>query len=68
MSVLFKTPKFPDPVAPVAPPPVPTIDQAAMTADAADKIRRRRGAAATKLVPDGAFMSLPVGGAQLLGQ
>jgi hypothetical protein len=64
---LFKTPKIPEPT-PVAAPLVPTIDQAAMNTDYTDKMRRRRGAAATKLVPEGAFQAAPVGSAQLLGQ
>lgn len=49
MSGLFK-PKAPKPPAPPAPPPpTPTVDDAYMSSEAEDKLRRRRGRAATVL-------------------
>lgn len=48
MSSLFK----PKVQVPDAPPPPPTIDEAANAQDYADRIRRRRGRASTIKVPD----------------
>jgi hypothetical protein len=55
MSFLFGSPKAPTPAPPAAPeptPPTPTIDQAALGQEFADKMRRRRGRRSTILVPD----------------
>lgn len=49
MSSLFSKPNIPTPPPPE---PVPTIDTAAQANDYADRLRRRRGAASTILVPD----------------
>ena len=49
MSSLFSKPSIPTPAPPE---PVPTIDAAAQANDYADRLRRRRGAASTILVPD----------------
>jgi hypothetical protein len=43
-------PKVAAPAVPEAPPPPPTIDQAAVSQDAADRMRRRRGARSTIMV------------------
>ena len=48
MSSIFGKPNIPTPQQPA---PTPTIDQAAQNTDQADRLRRRRGAAATILVP-----------------
>ena len=61
MSSLFSKPNIPTPPPPE---PVPTIDTAAQANDYADRLRRRRGAASTILVPD-AFSML--GGNQAAG-
>lgn len=39
----FLSPKMPKAPTPVAPPPVPTVDQAAVRAEDEMRIRRRRG-------------------------
>lgn len=79
---LFRTPKAPEtpaaltapppapiaPPTPEAPPAVPTIDTAANNVDARERLRKRRGAASTMLVPTaGAFSAPPTSAAQLLG-
>ena len=52
MSKLFSPPKVNAPPPPEAPPPAPTVDQAAQQSDYLDRLRKRRGAASTILVPD----------------
>jgi hypothetical protein len=59
MSSLFSKPSIPTPQAPE---PVPTIDQAAAANDYADRLRMRRGAASTILVPNSPFGSLGAAG------
>jgi hypothetical protein len=44
---------------PEPPGPPPTIDEAARGQDRTDQLRRRRGRAATILVPDGGMGSAP---------
>ena len=53
MSSLFSKPNIPTP-APTA--VLPTIDAAAQAQDTADRLRKRRGAASTILVPDNASL------------
>jgi hypothetical protein len=67
MTALFSSPKEPTP--PAQP---PTIDEALQAQDAADRIRRRRGAASTVLVKDpvlggGSQQQQPQGLATVLG-
>jgi len=67
MSSLFSKPNIPTPPQPA---PTPTIDQAAQATDYADRLRRRRGAAATILVPDslgGVAPAPATGAAAILG-
>ena len=49
MSALFSSPDIPDPI---VPPPVPTVDEAAQRQQSADRIRKRKGRAATVLTSD----------------
>lgn len=56
---LFSKPSIPTPPAPEKP---PTIDTVAQNTDQADRLRRRRGAASTVLVPNPTG-SLGTGGA-----
>ncbi|PWR24974.1 hypothetical protein [Zavarzinia aquatilis] len=67
MGALFSTPKTPKVT---APPPAPTIDDAAAAADQADRVRRRRGAGATTLAGAQGVTTpaASIGKAILLGQ
>ena len=49
MSGLFSKPKIP---APVAAPPVPTVDDARMRIDEQERLRRTRGRASTDVVKE----------------
>lgn len=49
MTTLFSSPKTPQIPAPAAP---PTIDQAAVAADEADRLRARKGRSSTLLSPN----------------
>jgi hypothetical protein len=62
MSRLFKPPPVQQLPTPEAPPPVPTVDAAAVQQDYQDRLRRRRGRKSTVLVPD-AGNTLGVGAA-----
>jgi hypothetical protein len=60
MSMLFKTPKVKVPKA-EAPPPVPTVDDAARERTESDRIRRRKGSRANSYTgPLGAAISQSV--------
>lgn len=64
-SIFGKQPKMPTPV---APPPVPTKDDAVQKADAADALLKRQGRASTILTSEkGALAQAPVGTKTLLG-
>ena len=65
MSALFKTPKIPKPE---APPPIPTVDDAALRRNEQLRLRKRRGRAATLMSGVAGDPSTPnVSAAHLLG-
>lgn len=64
MSTLFSRPSTPQVPAPVPP---PTIDQASVNAEQADRVRRRQGRLSTLLSPDVPDASASVAQKQLLG-
>ena len=64
MAAMFsspKTPKIPEPV------PPPTIDQASVNSEQADRLRQRRGRLSTLLSPDMSEAGAPVAQKSLLG-
>lgn len=68
MGGVLKTPKAPPPPKVIEPPPIPVVDDGVLSQQAADKMNRRRGRAATILTEG---MALPAGAVQsktLLGQ
>lgn len=68
MGGIFGKPSAPKAPPPPKPVPVPTVDEAANAADAADKLRRRRGAAANVLTSGNETGPAVSSGAKLLGQ
>jgi len=64
MSALFETPEIP---APVIPPPPPTVDDAAARQKSSDKLRQRRGRAATVLTSPEGINASNTGAPTLLG-
>jgi hypothetical protein len=69
MGSLFSKPKVPAMPPPPEPVPVPTVDEAAQNSEAADKVRRRKGAAATVLTAAASLAPAQTSaGAKLLGQ
>lgn len=68
MGALFSKPKVPKAPPVVAPPPVPTVDDAAKNTQEADLLRRRRGRAASMVNGASGDASTPsVGTKMLLG-
>jgi hypothetical protein len=69
MAGLFSKPKAPQTPPPPEPVPVPTVDEAAQSSEASDKVRRRKGMAATVLTQGAELAPAQTSaGAKLLGQ
>lgn len=64
MTTLFSSPKAPNIPAPVPP---PTIDQASVNAEQADRLRQRKGRLSTLLTPDQPETGANVAAKSLLG-
>lgn len=68
MGGIIKTPKAPPPPQVIEPPPIPVVDDGVLSQQAADKMNRRRGRAATILTDGTGLPSGAVQAKSLLGQ